>query len=672
MSKKTKNKQIQSSRQRSSKSFFAISGLKVYEIHWTRTQRLFAIAAFLIPLLTYVIFLCPTIAAGDSAEFVTASKILGIPHPPGYPLYTLIGHLFTKLPFNSVAWRVNLSSAVFGALACFFVYLSLLRLTGRNVPALAAAFGLAFSRYFWHYAEVAEVFVFNSFFAALLTYVLILIAKKRGEDLQSPVWFWLLAFLFGLALTNHHTIILLAPAMLFLMWKTQATLLWDKRNLAYAALFFCLGLTPYLYCPIAASAQPAVNWDNPNTLSHFIRLVTRADYGSFSLFAGEGSVDRSVQLPAFFKSFPKQMTPLGVFIALLGLFNFKRYKVIQIYLLLAFILSGIFFVVYANMPINNPLLFGVLHRFYILPTVFAAFWIGLGFERIFVWLQGVTSQRVLTTVAPVSLLLILGIWELSSNIDETDFRENTLAEDFAHNLLLSLPENSLFFVRGDVASLGVDYLQIVQKQRPDVKILDQAKLTYDWYYEQAKKRFPKVSLPGVRYDGAAVLNRHFTERNIGRFPVCFMDFKEQSYQEMFRAVPHGLVYLMLPKSERYSVTDFEEKTNAFYKEFRMRGLDKTYSPTTFEYELKQIYAEPFFRLGYEFEQAGSFAKAEQYYKKVFEINPNSHKALKNLAVLYYYKMNRRNDAIPLFKRYLEMNPFDVDAHSIKQVIESHR
>src|SRR4051812_34333959 len=68
-------------------------------------------------LLIYGVTLCPSVGGGDSGELATVAYTLGIAHPPGYPLYTLFGKLFTTLPFGTVAWRVNLFSAVCGALA---------------------------------------------------------------------------------------------------------------------------------------------------------------------------------------------------------------------------------------------------------------------------------------------------------------------------------------------------------------------------------------------------------------------------------------------------------------------------------------------------------------------------------------------------------------------------
>ena len=149
-----------------------------------------AILLFLLSFFVYLKNLCPTITFGDSGELVTASYLLGIPHPPGYPLYCLLGKLFTFLPFGSIAYRVNLMSVFFASLTVVLIYLVVLKLITHNssritfeyIPAIVAALCFAFSQSFWSYALVAEVYTLKAFFLALLIFILL----KWKEALLSP------------------------------------------------------------------------------------------------------------------------------------------------------------------------------------------------------------------------------------------------------------------------------------------------------------------------------------------------------------------------------------------------------------------------------------------------------------------------------------------------------
>jgi len=648
-----------------------------------RARTLGALAASGLPFVVYLYYLCPTIAGGDTTELINCAAVLGIPHAPGYPLFTMLGHAFTWIPLHSVAWRVNLSSAVFSALACLFVYLSLLRLTGRVWAALAGAWGLGSSRLFWHYAEVAEVFPLNSLFVTLITYCLIRFNHSAGEAVrlsgmsrQHPVsprarrFFWLLCLLSGLALANHHTITLLLPASLLFLWFSAPGLFREGRTLAVGVSLVLVGLTPYIYCPMAARAEPVLNWGNPVTLDSFVRLILRMDFGTFRLAEVTTSSSRLHQIPVFFGSLYDQFTPLGIGLGVLGLFAMKRYRLVQAYLWLVFLFSGIFFPVFANYPTQEPLRLGVLHRFYMMPAVIFSFWIGLGVHQLLSYIEGKGRLHVFCQATAACLVAGLFTWEFNANLDETNFRDNYMAEDLAYNVLLCLPENALFFVQGDMVSMGVDYFQIVLGQRTDVVKLNQEELTFEWYYKQAKRRFSDIVLRGVRYDGVSTLNLHFIGDNIDKKPICFRYFKEDSYKKTYRALKNGLIHIMVPKDRPYSLQEIEEHTNRLWNNFKKRGWQRRYPQTSFEHVVKGYYAEPFVWLGYEFAEAGDIEKAVRYYRKALEQDQNQSAALKNLGILYFYKMKRPREAAEVLTRYLKLHPHDPDADGMRRMIRT--
>jgi hypothetical protein len=112
----------------------------------------------LILLLIYLFTICPTIYSGDAAELATAGFTFGIPHPPGYPLYTLIANIFSRLlPIGEVAWRINLMSSLSAIGAALLLYALLLRLGISWVAASFAALGLGVGATFWSQALITEV-----------------------------------------------------------------------------------------------------------------------------------------------------------------------------------------------------------------------------------------------------------------------------------------------------------------------------------------------------------------------------------------------------------------------------------------------------------------------------------------------------------------------------------
>src|SRR5438477_13015181 len=161
------------------------------------------------------------IVVGDSPELIMAAVTLGIAHAPGYPLFTMLGHLFSLLPFGSIPFRVNLLSVVCDALTIGVVYFSAFRLTRSQLAAAVAALLLAVDPIFWEWSLAAEVFPLNNLLAA----VLILLLVDWHEEPARRNLLISAAFVFGLALTNHQTIGLFAPAICFLLWQHRAALI---------------------------------------------------------------------------------------------------------------------------------------------------------------------------------------------------------------------------------------------------------------------------------------------------------------------------------------------------------------------------------------------------------------------------------------------------------------
>ena len=112
--------------------------------------------------------MCPN---REICEIREVSHYLGIAHPPGYPLHTLLGKIFSLVPLGSIAYRVHLLSAFFGALACSMLYLSVRTAGLALAPALAGALALGFSAVFWSQSIIAEVYSLNAFFFLLILWL---------------------------------------------------------------------------------------------------------------------------------------------------------------------------------------------------------------------------------------------------------------------------------------------------------------------------------------------------------------------------------------------------------------------------------------------------------------------------------------------------------------------
>jgi len=208
----------------------------------------------LIPLVVYIYCLCPTVFVGDAGDFLTASYTLGVPHPPGYPTYTMLGYLFMQLPIHGglsePAYRMNLMSAVAAWAACVFMFLFLRRILRTEWAALAGALALAFSGQFWEHAEIAEVYTMQSMFITLLFYISVLYVQEK-----KLLWAYLLAFFMGLALTHHYAVLLFYPGI-FIFIGMNGGLKLGLKTWLIAVLLAIIGLTPYAYLPLVKYKTP--------------------------------------------------------------------------------------------------------------------------------------------------------------------------------------------------------------------------------------------------------------------------------------------------------------------------------------------------------------------------------------------------------------------------------
>ncbi len=249
-------------------------------------------AVFFGTYLLYLFTLYPSVATEDAGEFSTAVATLGVAHPPGYPLYSILGKIFTLfVPFGSMAWKVNLFSAFCGAAAAGLFYLCLRILTRKKLLSFLGALIFGAGGIFWSQAVRAEVYTLNTALFLFILFLLLLWFERRGklDENESKNFLLSTAFLYGLSLGNHYLMFLAGIPFFIFAMMAAPKFFRDWKFLGKAMLFFGCGLAVYLYLPIRAAMHPGLNWGDPSTWQGFWDTVTRKLYSS-------GSIDASMQL----------------------------------------------------------------------------------------------------------------------------------------------------------------------------------------------------------------------------------------------------------------------------------------------------------------------------------------------------------------------------------------
>lgn len=277
-----------------------------------RPPYLLAGVAGLAVFLLYALTLAPSTAFWDASEYIAVAHILGIPHPPGNPLFVLMASAweqllgFTGLP---VAVRVNLFSALMTSAAsvCWFLvahrvlaYFSeneLVRRVGAGVAVLLSA--TAFT--VWNQSNVNEkVYTISLFTIALLSWLAFLwrdhIEAHRGlPPGEVPARGWhddnalvLMVFILALSVGNHLMAFLAAPALFVFIVLVKPQVLLNWRLYAWGAVFAVLGLTVHLYLPIRSGLGPIINEAAPtcrNVGEALVSIVTFGNAGCENLSA---------------------------------------------------------------------------------------------------------------------------------------------------------------------------------------------------------------------------------------------------------------------------------------------------------------------------------------------------------------------------------------------------
>lgn len=279
-----------------------------------------ALAGVGVSLFAFVLYLrtlAPTVLPYSSPDLLDAAMlqvqvaVLGISHPTGYPTYLMLSHLFTYLPVGDVAYRANLASAVWAALAVAAVYAAGLLLSRRVISAAVGALTFGLGTALWSQAVIAEVYPLNALFVALTVLALLFWRERRRDR-----YLLLSALLTGLCLTNHLTSGLLLPAALLFVGLVERRKLLEWRLMLKAAGLFVLGLTPYLYLPVRAWMDAPFEGNNPNNFERFWYVVSGGNLtGTFFAF---GPAELPGRLAFYWGHLMDNMNPLVVMVALAG------------------------------------------------------------------------------------------------------------------------------------------------------------------------------------------------------------------------------------------------------------------------------------------------------------------------------------------------------------------
>jgi tetratricopeptide (TPR) repeat protein len=615
----------------------------------------------------YIYFLAPTIHTGDSGELIACAKILGIPHAPGYPLYTLLGKFFINaIPFGNIAYRVNVGNALL-AVACFYVsclLFSKIEESGLEskdsyflcgVVRMVCPLILIFSYYFSDTATAAEVFVLNTLFTLLIIYFTF---YHKGSVIKRACF---VAFLYGVGLGNHHTLVFLLPSVvLYFFANTESN---KTRILLASIIFFMIGFSVYLALPIRSVKDPGFDVGDPQTINRLYRVILRKDYGTFALTVGgkqEYTLKNIVlQATRYCKHLASQVTIVGIILGVYGVIVGVKQDRRNLFLLLSFLLSGMFFFVVANLPVT-PETEGILPRFYLMSLAIFMIYIYIGAKRL-----------KLMALPLVIIILLLQFLPLPVKINKRDYY---LTYDYGRNLLRTLPHNAILFMDGgDDTFYSLGYLIFAEGRRKDVELHDRGGVVFKSIYGEDFRRLPKEDKEARRIS--------IEKKFIPLRPVFYSTFNDKVLpsEKITRA---GILYRVgeniYPMEEFYILERsmkkyYDYRSNALVPiYYYMSGIEKPAVEMLWQLvhicrrwpEVLWLRSNCIFKLhevAYKLYNESRYDIAEMYYNGIISIDADNVMAWLNLGVLYERKKN-----FPLakecYRKVLSIEPQNLDAY----------
>lgn len=419
-------------------------------------------------------------ASADGGDLITAARVLGVPHPSGYPTWTLLAMLFDQWPLGTPAWRATLLSMLSGAATAALAAATVPWLLPRDnawaaagsndpastageprpprsspavlllslAPALIAGLALAAAPLLWSQATVAEVYALHACLAAAALWALV-----RWQAGGHDRWAAAAGLFLGLGLGNHLTTVWLLPAAGIVLWTAS-----QRRRLRASATLaagLAAGLLVYLYLPLAAAGDPPVNWGNPRTLSGLWWLVSGQLYQGYA-FAVAWS-DALGRLGGWSAELWRNFLPWGMAAALLGLATlFQRNRPLAV----AFGASLLLGLGWAVGYDTSDSLLSLLPGWVILALA-----LGAGVSAGLDWLA-CHSRRA--GLAAALLGIALAVAPLALHWQAQNLRSDQAAEQFYSQVLQHTPADAVVLTAGDRATFAMWYGLYGLGLRPDV------------------------------------------------------------------------------------------------------------------------------------------------------------------------------------------------------------
>ncbi|MCX7760588.1 MAG: DUF2723 domain-containing protein [Hydrogenothermaceae bacterium] len=518
------------------------------------SKIIYFVLAFFGFIYTYSLF--PVFSTGDGGGLITASYLLGIAHPPGYPFYLQISKIFTFLPNGNIGIRIGLLSVFFSVLSLFILYKITLKLTNKPILSITPLLFLGVSYSYYFNSVVEKFYTLNLSIILLLFFIgmkQILFDKLDKRDVLFS------AFILGLATSIHHTALFMTvPLILVGLFYYRDFL----KVIPHSIFMFLLGFSVNIYLYIRSLKDSFSAAHKADNLDRFIAIILRKFYGSSS------SLDAPISAIATFDGFYHSIKNLftltvanltygSILLSILGLYYlYKLNKKLLLFFVLTLFMYGFFLAKITLSSKYNLSTAYVSANQYFLPFLsFICITISLGVVYIvdlLKKLQLITASRTF-----VFSIMVIPFTTLPLTFISTNHKKNWVPYYHSKGLLSIMPVSSLVSTYGDNHTFELWYLKLVGRYRDDVcHITTHYYNTLSWRVEGCKpKQLYKPLIPEF-FNGELV---SLSEKN--KFLSTVALSKEHPLSAIFYHQPYEFIFFYKEKNKKDQEIQFFDKLN---------------------------------------------------------------------------------------------------------------
>uniref|UniRef100_A0A8C5QPG6 Transmembrane protein 260 n=1 Tax=Leptobrachium leishanense TaxID=445787 RepID=A0A8C5QPG6_9ANUR len=556
----------------------------------------FSLAVFTCVCAVYFTTVHPSVPGGDSGELMTAAHELGVAHPPGYPLFTILAKVaMVFVPLGSVAYRVNLLCALHGAIAAALLCYATFRLSGSYSAGIFASGLFSFSRLTWQWSIAAEVFSLNNLFVALLMALTVEFEKAKGARERHKISH-LGALCSGLSLCNQHTIVIYVICIIF--WVLYNLVKRKELSVKYMltlGVSFMMGFLPYSY--LVASSQfshARWTWGDQTSITGFLTHLLREEYGTFSLAKSETGLGMVDMLMFQVRHMAGEISALaqGLAVVAVVICCVTRDSSISVVCVFTKMLLcySLFFCWRANLDVTKPLFLGVVERFWMQSNMVVCLLSGFGLSLLTRRLELRAGGGSLVHYMEWIVTAVVIAKHVNGNYSLCDQSNNYVVDKFARNILSSMPSDAVILLRGDLPGNSLRYLHLCEGLRPDITLVDQEMMTYDWYLPKVSRHLQNIFFPGNRWnpietklpDGTMTFNlHHFLRINKHRnvFACIGLHEGDTSWKSSHSLWPWGSCEKLVPNHIAFNAKEWVNLTANLYHWVEEHGR---FDPSTWE------------------------------------------------------------------------------------------